>query len=215
VSRCWPSWRAIISARRDAAGTHLVRGLGGTERFGVSRGPVRDALRPARAGGVVDTRGRGSLAAPQRHDLGESTRCAERWRDCAVRESAAPGCPPATGQFDEGAADARDRLRPVTRALRRRDWTSTAGLLRHRRQPTGLAAAWATHRDLLRRDARRAPTPATGRPPAPGAEGHAALARVVRAGDVPDASRRATRTWTDRGPDAAALASGRDAGRTS
>src|SRR5882757_6821095 len=159
--------RALIVRSELAAGTHLVEGWI-AERFGVSRGPVRDALRQLELEGLVDTRRRGVFVRGLTDtDLVELYALRGALEGLAVRESMArlPG-----GDWSvlhtavermRTAADAED---PAAFAAADLDFHSGFYAIGGNRR---LAAAWATHRDLR-----------------PIAQDHASLAEVVLAGEV-------------------------------
>jgi len=173
--------RALIVRGELAAGTHLVEGWV-AERFGVSRGPVRDALRQLELEGLVDTRRRGSyVRGLSDTDLVELYALRGALEGLAIRACiAAP-----TGDWaplDEAlrrmraAAEAAD---PAAFAAADLDFHGGFYTVAGNRR---LAAAWATHRDLFA--AMLDVTNARDRDLRPVAEDHAALADVVRTGDV-------------------------------
>lgn len=174
--------RALIVRGELAAGTHLVEGWV-AERFGVSRGPVRDALRQLELEGLVDTRRRGSYVRGLTDtDLVElyALRGALEGlavRECIARRPAGDWAPlhealrrmrAAAGVADPAAFAAADL-----------DFHGGFYTVAGNRR---LAAAWATHRDLFA--AMLDVTNARDRDLRPVAEDHAALADVVRTGDV-------------------------------
>src|SRR5882757_7217198 len=81
--------RALIVRGELTAGTHLVEGWI-AERFGVSRGPVRDALRQLELEGLVETRRRGVyVRGLSDTDLAELYALRGALESLAVRESIA------------------------------------------------------------------------------------------------------------------------------
>lgn len=81
--------RALIVRGELAAGTHLVEGWM-ADRFGVSRGPVRDALRQLEIEGLVETRKRGvSVRGLTDTDLVELYAVRGALEGLAVREAIA------------------------------------------------------------------------------------------------------------------------------
>ena len=174
--------RALIVRGELAAGTHLVEGWV-AERFGVSRGPVRDALRQLELEGLVDTRRRGSFVRGLSDtDLGELYALRGALEGLAVRECIARLPAGDWPRLDEAvrrmraAAEAGD---PATFAAADLDFHGGFHAIAGNRR---LAAAWATHRDLFA--AMLDVTNARDRDLRPVADDHATLAAVVRAGDV-------------------------------
>jgi GntR family transcriptional regulator of gluconate operon len=174
--------RALIVRGELAAGTHLVEGWI-AERFGVSRGPVRDALRQLELEGLVDTRRRGVYVRGLTDtDLAELYALRGALESLAVRESMArlPG-----GDWSVlhtaldrmwAAADAGDSAAFAAADL---DFHSGFYAIGGNRR---LAAAWATHRELFA--AMLDVTNAADRDLRPIAQDHAALAEVVQAGEL-------------------------------
>lgn len=174
--------RSLIVRGALAAGTHLVEGWM-AERFGVSRGPVRDALRQLELEGLVETRKRGVFVRGLTDaDLVELYALRGALEGLAVRESIArlPGGD--WSALDEAvrrmraAAEAAD---PAAFAAADLDFHSGFYAIGGNRR---LAAAWATHRPLFA--AMLDVTNSRDRDLRPVAADHQDLAAVVRSGDV-------------------------------
>ncbi|SDN03448.1 GntR family transcriptional regulator [Allokutzneria albata] len=173
--------RALIVRGELAAGTHLVEGWI-AERFDVSRGPVRDALRQLEIEGLVETRRRGvHVRGLSDTDLVELYSLRGALESLAIRETIARGDDADWTPLEEAVA----RMRKAAESASAADFAA-ADLDFH----TGfyviggnrwLTAAWELHRPLF---AAVLDITNTDRDLRPIAEDHAELAAVVRSGDV-------------------------------
>lgn len=174
--------RLLIVRGEFAPGTHLVEG-GIAEQFGVSRGPVRDALRQLELEGLVDTRKRGVFVRGLADDdLTELYALRGALEGLALRECIA-GLPKGDWSLLDAAVErmraaAQDRD-PAAFAAADLDFHGGFYTIGGNRR---LAAAWATHRDLFA--AMLDVTNTQDRDLRPIAQDHADLADVVRGGDL-------------------------------
>jgi GntR family transcriptional regulator of gluconate operon len=174
--------RALIVRGDLEPGTHLVEGWM-AERFGVSRGPVRDALRQLELEGLVETRRRGVyVRGLSEDDIVElyAVRGAlegRALRDVIARRGSLDWTPidGAVARMRAAAAAAD----PPAFAAADLDFHSAFYDLGGNRR---LAATWALHRPLFA--AMLAVTNTTDRDLAPIAQDHAELADTVRAGEL-------------------------------
>jgi GntR family transcriptional regulator, gluconate operon transcriptional repressor len=174
--------RALIVRGELEPGTHLVEGWM-AERFGVSRGPVRDALRQLELEGLVETRRRGVFVRGlSENDIVElyAVRGALESRavqDVIARRADVDWTPidGAVARMRAAAADAD----PSAFAAADLDFHSGFYDLGGNRR---LAATWALHRPLFA--AMLAVTNTTDRDLNPIAQDHADLAEIVRRGEV-------------------------------
>jgi DNA-binding GntR family transcriptional regulator len=174
--------RALIVRGELEPGTHLVEGWM-AERFGVSRGPVRDALRQLELEGLVETRRRGVFVRGlSEDDIVElyAVRGALESRavqDVIARRPDVDWTPldGAVARMRAAAADAE----PSAFASADLDFHSGFYDLGGNRR---LAATWALHRPLFA--AMLAVTNTTDRDLNPIAQDHADLAEIVRTGEV-------------------------------
>jgi GntR family transcriptional regulator, gluconate operon transcriptional repressor len=177
--------RALIVRGELEPGTHLVEGWM-AERFGVSRGPVRDALRQLELEGLVDTRRRGVFVRGlTEDDVAElyAVRCAlegRAIRDVIARRDSVDWTPlhDAVARMCT-AAGASD---PAAFAAADLDFHTDFYRLGGNRR---LAATWALHRPLFA--AMLAVTNTTDRDLTPIAQDHADLAATVRTGELQSA----------------------------
>jgi GntR family transcriptional regulator of gluconate operon len=177
--------RALIVRGELEPGTHLVEGWM-AERFGVSRGPVRDALRQLELEGLVETRRRGVFVRGlSEDDIVELYAVRGALEGRAIRDVIAR-----RGSVDwTPLEDAVTRMRaaagvpdPDAFASADLDFHSAFYSLGGNRR---LAATWALHRSLFA--AMLAVTNATDRDLNPIAQDHADLAQTVRIGEVESA----------------------------
>jgi GntR family transcriptional regulator, gluconate operon transcriptional repressor len=187
--------RALIVRGELEPGTHLVEGWM-AERFGVSRGPVRDALRQLELEGLVETRRRGVFVRGlSEDDIAElyAVRGAlegRAIRDVIARRRSALASESSTQRVDwTPLEDAVSRMRaaagvpdPDAFASADLDFHSAFYSLGGNRR---LAATWALHRSLFA--AMLAVTNTTDRDLNPIAQDHADLAEIVRTGEVESA----------------------------
>ncbi len=174
--------RALIVRGELEPGTHLVEGWM-AERFGVSRGPVRDALRQLELEGLVETRRRGVyVRGLSEDDIVElyAVRSAlegRAVRDVIARRESIEWTPldDAVGRMRAAAAAAD----PPAFAVADLDFHSAFYDLGGNRR---LAATWALHRPLFA--AMLAVTNTTDRDLNPIAQDHADLAEIVRTGAI-------------------------------
>jgi GntR family transcriptional regulator of gluconate operon len=177
--------RALIVRGELEPGTHLVEGWM-AERFGVSRGPVRDALRQLELEGLVDTRRRGVFVRGlSEDDVAELYAVRGALEGRAIRDVIARRERVDWMLLDDAvarmhtAAGASD-----TEAFAAADLDFHSGFYRlggNRR----LAATWALHRPLFA--AMLAVTNTTDRDLTPIAQDHADLAATVRTGELQSA----------------------------
>jgi GntR family transcriptional regulator of gluconate operon len=172
--------RALVVRGDLAPGTHLVEGKV-AEEFGVSRGPVRDALRQLEIEGLVEPRSRGvSVRGLDDDDLRELYALRGALEGLAIRQTIARRASVDWSVLDTAveamwqAADARD---PARFAAADMDFHSAFYDLCGNRR---LAAAWATHRPLFA--AVLDVTNTRDRDLHPTAQDHADLAELIRAG---------------------------------
>jgi GntR family transcriptional regulator of gluconate operon len=173
--------RALIVRGELEPGTHLVEGWM-AERFGVSRGPVRDALRQLELEGLVDTRRRGVyVRGLSDTDIVELYAVRGALEGLAVREAIARRSEADWGPLDDAVARMRTAAGgpdPDAFAAADLDFHSAFyGLAANRR----LTATWALHRPLF---AAMLGVTNTDRDLVPIAQDHADLAAVVRSGEV-------------------------------
>jgi GntR family transcriptional regulator of gluconate operon len=174
--------RALIVRGELAIGTHLVEGWM-ADRFGVSRGPVRDALRQLEIEGLVETRKRGVFVRGLSDtDLVELYAVRAALEGLAIREVIAKletadltPLDAAVAAMRSAAADAD----PTAFAGADLDFHSAFYAIGGNRR---LEATWALHRPLFA--AMLAATNNTDRDLVPVAQDHDDLAAVVRAGEV-------------------------------
>lgn len=177
--------RALIVRGELEPGTHLVEGWM-AERFGVSRGPVRDALRQLELEGLVETRRRGVFVRGlSEEDIVElyAVRGAlegRALRDVIARREDVDWTPledaVARMRVAAGAPD------PAAFAAADLDFHSDFYSLGGNRR---LAATWALHRPLFA--AMLAVTNTTDRDLTVIAQDHADLATTVRTGEIESA----------------------------
>ncbi len=174
--------RSLIVRGELAPGMHLVEG-GIAEQFGVSRGPVRDALRQLELEGLVDTRRRGMFVRGlTEDDLAELYALRGGLEGLAVRE-----CIARLPVGDWSILDAAvDRMRAAAQdndpsgfAAADLDFHSGFYSIGGNRR---LAAVWTTHRALFA--AMLDVTNTQDRDLRPIAQYHADLAAVIRRGEV-------------------------------
>lgn len=171
--------RALIVRGELEPGTHLVEGWM-AERFGVSRGPVRDALRQLELEGLVETRRRGVyVRGLSDTDIVELYAVRGALEGLAVREAIARREDADWALLDEAVARMRAATgEPDAFAAADLDFHSAFyGLSANRR----LTATWALHRPLF---AAMLGVTNTDRDLVPIAQDHADLAAVVRSGEV-------------------------------
>ncbi|WP_237106780.1 GntR family transcriptional regulator [Nonomuraea sp. MG754425] len=173
--------RSLIVRAELSVGTHLVEGRI-AERFGVSRGPVRDALRQLEIEGLVETRKRGVFVRGlSDRDLVELYSLRGALEGLAVKEAIAH-----LGTADWALMDAAiEQMRaaaatpdPAKFAAADLDFHSGFYTLGGNRW---LAATWALHRPLF---ATVLEITNTDRDLVPVADDHAELSAIVRSGDV-------------------------------
>jgi GntR family transcriptional regulator of gluconate operon len=176
--------RALIVRGELAAGTHLVEGWM-ADRFGVSRGPVRDALRQLEIEGLVETRKRGVFVRGLTDtDLVELYAVRGALEGLAVRESIARLADADWSPLDNAVAAMRDaagRGDAAGFAAADLDFHSGFYTIGANRR---LAATWALHRPLF---AAMLSVTNTDRDLVPVAQDHADLSAVVRTGKVDSA----------------------------
>ncbi|MCP3798411.1 GntR family transcriptional regulator [Allokutzneria sp. A3M-2-11 16] len=173
--------RALIVRGELAAGTHLVEGWI-AERFEVSRGPVRDALRQLEIEGLVETRRRGVyVRGLSDTDLVELYSLRGALESLAIRETIARGDDADWTPLDEAVARMRSAAESASAAefaAADLDFHSGFYVIGGNRW---LTATWELHRPLF---AAVLDITNTDRDLRPIAEDHAELAAVVRSGDV-------------------------------
>jgi GntR family transcriptional regulator of gluconate operon len=174
--------RALIVRGELEPGTHLVEGWM-AERFGVSRGPVRDALRQLELEGLVETRRRGVFVRGlSEDDIVELYAVRGALESRAVQDVIARRADvdwtPLDGAVARMRAAAADSD-PSAFAAADLDFHSGFYDLGGNRR---LAATWALHRPLFA--AMLAVTNTTDRDLNPIAQDHADLAEIVRTGEV-------------------------------
>lgn len=177
--------RALVVRGDLKPGTHLVEGHV-AEEFGVSRGPVRDALRQLEIEGLVEPRSRGvSVRGLFDEDLRELYALRGALEGLAIRQAIELGDAADWSALDAAldtmrrAADDRDPARFAAADL---DFHSAFYDIAGNRR---LAAAWATHRPLFA--AMLDVTNTRDRDLRPTAQDHADLAHAVRSGDTEQA----------------------------
>ncbi|MFD1538232.1 GntR family transcriptional regulator [Nonomuraea guangzhouensis] len=173
--------RSLIVRGELSVGTHLVEGKI-AERFGVSRGPVRDALRQLEIEGLVETRKRGvSVRGLSDKDLLELYSLRGALESLAIREAIARLDAADWAPIDEAldqmqsAAVAADAAKFAAADL---DFHSGFYTLGDNRW---LTATWALHRPLF---ATVLEITNTDRDLVPVADDHVYLRDVIRSGDV-------------------------------
>ncbi|MEU7854395.1 GntR family transcriptional regulator [Nonomuraea sp. NPDC049141] len=173
--------RSLIVRGELSVGTHLVEGKI-AERYGVSRGPVRDALRQLEIEGLVETRKRGvSVRGLSDKDLLELYSLRGALESLAVREAIArldaADWTPIDEALDQmqSAAVAADAAKFAAADL---DFHSGFYTLGDNRW---LTATWALHRPLF---ATVLEITNTDRDLVPVADDHVYLRDVIRSGDV-------------------------------
>lgn len=173
--------RALIVRGELAEGTHLVEGWM-AERFGVSRGPVRDALRQLEIEGLVETRKRGvAVRGLSDTDIVELYAVRGALEGLAVRELMARAAEADWSPLDDAVAAMREAATaadPARFGAADLDFHSGFYAIAANRR---LAATWALHRPLF---AAMLAVTNTDRDLAPVAQDHADLAAVVRSGEV-------------------------------
>jgi GntR family transcriptional regulator of gluconate operon len=173
--------RSLIVRGELESGTHLVEGWM-AERFGVSRGPVRDALRQLELEGLVETRKRGVyVRGLSEDDIVELYAVRGALEGLAVREAIARWATADWAPLDWAVARMREAAgNSDAAAFGAADLdfhSGFYGLGANRR----LAATWALHRPLF---AAMLAVTNTGRDLEPIAQDHADLAATVRAGEI-------------------------------
>ncbi|MGV9385148.1 GntR family transcriptional regulator [Nonomuraea sp. NPDC003707] len=173
--------RSLIVRGELIVGTHLVEGRI-AEQFGVSRGPVRDALRQLEIEGLVETRKRGVFVRGlSDKDLQELYSLRGALESLAIKETIARLDAADWTSIDEAveqmraAADDRDAAKFAAADL---DFHSGFYVIGDNRW---LTATWALHRPLF---AAVLEITNTARDLVPVAQDHADLRDVVRSGDV-------------------------------
>ncbi|MGN9837802.1 GntR family transcriptional regulator [Nonomuraea sp. H19] len=173
--------RSLIVRGELNVGTHLVEGRI-AERFGVSRGPVRDALRQLEIEGLVETRKRGVFVRGlSDEDLVELYSLRGALESLAIKEAitrldAADWTPvDAALEQMQSAAVAADAAKFAAADLDFHSGFYTIGDNRW------LTATWALHRPLF---ATVLEITNTDRDLVPVAKDHADLSDIVRSGDV-------------------------------
>ncbi len=173
--------RALIVRGELAAGTHLVEGWM-AERFGVSRGPVRDALKQLEIEGLVETRKRGvSVRGLTDTDLVELYAVRGALEGLAVREVIARAADADWAPLDAAVAVMREAAvaaDPARFGAADLDFHSGFYAIAANRR---LAATWALHRPLF---AAMLAVTNTDRDLEPVAQDHADLSAIVRSGEV-------------------------------
>ncbi|MEV6158624.1 GntR family transcriptional regulator [Nonomuraea sp. NPDC052129] len=173
--------RSLIVRGELGVGTHLVEGRI-AERFGVSRGPVRDALRQLEIEGLVETRKRGVFVRGlSDKDLLELYSLRGALESLAIRETIVRLETADWGPIDEALDEMRfaaDPADPAKFAAADLDFHSGFYTLGGNRW---LTATWALHRPLF---AAVMEITNTGRDLAGVADDHVGLRDVVRSGDV-------------------------------
>jgi GntR family transcriptional regulator of gluconate operon len=173
--------RALIVRGELEPGTHLVEGWM-AERFGVSRGPVRDALRQLELEGLVETRRRGVFVRGlSEDDIVELYAVRGALESRAIRDVIARRENVDWTPIDGAVARMRDAAAesdPSMFAAADLDFHSGFYDLGGNRR---LAATWALHRPLFA--AMLAVTNTTDRDLKPIAQDHADLAEIVRTGE--------------------------------
>jgi GntR family transcriptional regulator of gluconate operon len=173
--------RALIVRGELAPGTHLVEGWM-AERFGVSRGPVRDALRQLEIEGLVETRKRGvSVRGLTDTDIVELYAVRGALEGLALREAVGRLASADWSPVDRALAVMRDAARTSDAerfGAADLDFHSAFYAIGANRR---LAATWALHRPLF---AAMLAVTNTGRDLEPVAQDHADLSAVVQAGDT-------------------------------
>lgn len=173
--------RGLIVRGELTAGTHLVEGWM-AERFGVSRGPVRDALRQLEIEGLVETRKRGVFVHGLTDtDLVELYAVRGALEGLAVTEAIARLAAADWSPLDTAVAEmhaAADDGDPDRFGAADLDFHSGFYTIAANRR---LAATWALHRPLF---AAMLAVTNTDRELAPVARDHADLSATIRAGEV-------------------------------
>ncbi len=173
--------RALIVQGELAPGTHLVEGWM-AERFGVSRGPVRDALRQLEIEGLVETRKRGvAVRGLSDADLVELYAVRGALESLAVREAIARLAEADWSPIDEAVAVMRAAAAeadPARFASADLDFHSGFYTIAANRR---LGATWALHRPLF---AAMLSVTNTDRDLEPVAQDHADLSAVIRSGEI-------------------------------
>ncbi|MEV4108748.1 GntR family transcriptional regulator [Nonomuraea sp. NPDC049695] len=173
--------RSLIVRGELSVDTHLVEGRI-AERFGVSRGPVRDALRQLEIEGLVETRKRGVFVRGlSDQDLRELYSLRGALESLAIKEAVARLDAADWSPVDEAveqmraAADDSDAAKFAAADLDFHSGFYTIGDNRW------LTATWALHRPLF---AAVLEITNTDRDLVPVAQDHADLRDIVRSGDV-------------------------------
>jgi GntR family transcriptional regulator of gluconate operon len=173
--------RSLIVRGELAVGTHLVEGRI-AERFGVSRGPVRDALRQLEIEGLVETRKRGVFVRGLSDtDLVELYSLRGALEGLAIKEAIARLDAADWTPMDEAVEQMRAAAAtpdPAKFAAADLDFHSGFYTLGANRW---LTATWELHRPLF---ATVLEITNTDRDLIPVAEDHADLSGIVRSGDV-------------------------------
>ena len=161
-------------------GTHLVEGAL-AEQYGVSRGPVRDALRQLEIEGLVESRKRGAFVRGLTEtDLVELYACARPWRRWRSGRPS-PGSPTPTGRpVDDAVAAMREAAAARSGSVRRRRPGLPLRLLRDRRQPQARRHL-GLHRPIF---AAMLEVTNTDRDLGPVAQDHADLSSTIRSGEI-------------------------------
>lgn len=173
--------RAAIVRGRIGPGTHLVEGAL-ADRYGVSRGPVRDALRQLEIEGLVESRKRGVFVLGLTDtDLVELYAVRRALEGLAVQETiarlAGADWRPVDAAVTAMRAAAAD-LDPARFGAADLDFHSAFYVIGGNGR---LAATWALHRPLF---AAMLEVTNTDRDLEPVAQDHADLAVTIRSGDV-------------------------------
>lgn len=173
--------RALIVRGEIGPGTHLVEGaLAG--QFGVSRGPVRDALRQLEIEGLVESRRRGAFVRGLADtDVVELYAVRTALEELAVRETIARLADASWEPIDDAVSAMRAAAvvtDPVAFAAADLDFHSGFYTISGNRR---LAATWALHRPLF---AAMLEVTNTDRDLHPIAQDHADLSATIRTGAV-------------------------------
>ncbi|GAB3446439.1 GntR family transcriptional regulator [Streptomonospora sediminis] len=181
--------RALIVRGELSAGTHLVEGWV-ADNFGVSRGPVRDALRQLELEGLVETQRRGvSVRGLTDADLIELYSLRDALEGLAIRTLRSRTSVDWTPVEQPLARmrNAAETAEPARFAAADLDFHSAFYDLAGNRR---LAATWATHRPIFA--AMLDVTNTRDRDLRPVAEDHAELAATIKDGTEQDALARLT-----------------------
>lgn len=173
--------RALIVRGEIGPGTHLVEGTL-AEQYGVSRGPVRDALRQLEIEGLVESRKRGAYVRGLTDaDLVELYAVREALEALAVRETMARLADADWRPVDDAVAAMRAAaaaVDPVGFGAADLDFHSAFYVIGGNRR---LAATWGLHRPIF---AAMLEVTNTDRDLGPVAQDHADLSATIRSGEV-------------------------------